>query len=550
MCTSLGNFDPHIFQKKLVAMSHDMRARQKRFHRNKRQHGVGQNPHRRRDEFSLRERFLCQVACFQVLFLGWSIGSVHPWAQYVNLGLALTGFCGLFLPDRHTLRWDSRKMGFRLLPISPVFWLGLMFCVYVGVQCFNFSWSYEETLTEVWHKDASAPSGFDSEMVEGWKIEGQDHVAWLPSGVKSPFFKQGSFKDLKHVNPARVLLMAVPVWLWACVLTVGLQRRHALRLILWTAALGGSLMAFLGIVQSLTKAKGILWIIPSSNGAFFGTFIYPNHAAAFLCLTLSVTLALAFYHHRRSTRKLLRSGPHYILVFLGLIVFLGLVISGSRAGMVLGGAVLAFGVCTALVRIIGGGDDFRQGITLGILGAISLGFGMYAVVNFSNLTEIFSDFETLEKGAGSPDIAQRLQVHGATWDSFKDNKVFGTGAGSFRYFFPFSQQKHPELQDLYFEHAHNDYLQSLMEYGIVGFLPLFFFFLFLFGKALLAAVVRPAVNLSLLAGILAFCMHAWVDFPAQSPSVLLLAVFILAIINRWGAIDVMKHRIGDGSSAS
>ena len=72
---------------------------------------------------------------------------------------------------------------------------------------------------------------------------------------------------------------------------------------------------------------------------------------------------------------------------------------------------------------------------------------------------------------------------------------------------------------------------------------IFLFFFALAVPAVLASLVRPSVHFSMLAGVLAFCLHAWWDFPAQCPSVLLLLVFILVIIGRLGTLDVSKQRI-------
>ena len=47
---------------------------------------------------------------------------------------------------------------------------------------------------------------------------------------------------------------------------------------------------------------------------------------------------------RAVLEKDLRSGPHYILVFLSLILLLALILSHSKAGIVLGLAVAGFGV--------------------------------------------------------------------------------------------------------------------------------------------------------------------------------------------------------------
>ena len=518
-------------------MSHDMKSRRKEFQRNKRLYGVEDSSRRRTKDLSPRENFISCVACLQVFLLAWSLGSMHLWAQYVNLALSVVAVFGFFLPGMHSLRWDNRITGIRIFPRSALFWLGLVFVCYVGVQCFNNSWKYQQSTTEIWRVDTDAPDGLVQETREGWQLVKQDHISWLPSGVEMPYGEMNS--------GFRTLILTLPVWLWACVLISGISHRRTLRFILWSMVLGGTSMALLGAVQRLSGTDQIFWFIPSSNSAFFGSFIYPNHAAAFLYLILGVAMGLAFYHHSQSVRKLLRSGPHYILIFFWLILFLGLLFSQSKAGLVLGSGIFLLGIGIALVRMLGQGSDFRQGITLGILSVLGLGFGIYALIHFVNLGEIFTDFETLQGGSKSPTVLQRVDLQKATWEAFKGNKWFGTGAGSFRYHFPFTQQKYVGLRPGhdYFEYAHSDYLQSLMEFGLLGCFPLFLFFLTLIVPAVLASRVRPSVYFSMLAGVLAFCLHAWWDFPAQCPSVLLLLVFILVIIGRWGTLDASKQRI-------
>ncbi len=516
-----------------------MRERRREFRRNKRLHGLDGGSRRRGSDSTVRESVIGWVACAQVLFLAWNLGSMHTWAQLVNTALAAVAFIGLCLPGKHALRWDSRASGIRLLPGSGVFWLGLVFVAYVGVQGFNHSWKYQETVEEVWIDNPRAENPLVKEERIGWQLVPSQCRGWLPSSVKMPYGQSGAAVGL--------LPIVVPAWLWACVLTMGLERRRTLRKILWTAVLGGAAMALFGIVQRLAGMDKMFgWVTPS-NAEFFGTFIYPNHGAAFLYLLLGIAIALAFHAHARSTRKDLRSGPHYILVFLGLVLLLGLVLSHSKAGIVLGIAVAAFGAVASLVRMLGQGSDFRQGITIGILIVCGLGFATYAFFNSVDVGRLLTDFKTLGAGAQSVPVEERVELQQATWKAFAENRWFGTGAGSFRYYFPFVQQD-PGFQllgpgDKYYEYAHSDYLQTLMEYGILGVVPLGLFCLVLLLGALRATLLRPVVHLGMLAGVAALALHAWWDFPLQCPSVLLLLVFILAIIARWGVIDGQQFRI-------
>ena len=123
-----------------------MKSRRKEFQRNKRLYGVEDSSRRRTKDLSPRENFISCVACLQVFLLAWSLGSMHLWAQYVNLALSVVAVFGFFLPGMHSLRWDNRITGIRIFPRSALFWLGLVFVCYVGVQCFNNSWKYQQWL--------------------------------------------------------------------------------------------------------------------------------------------------------------------------------------------------------------------------------------------------------------------------------------------------------------------------------------------------------------------------------------------------------------------
>lgn len=530
-------------------MDKSIRKRRKDFEKNKRIMGVHRHHHgKRSDGLTTREKWITSVATFQVFFLAWSLGSMQVWAQWANLGIAGVAFLGLLIPDEKAMRGDGLR-GISVLLRSPVFWFGALFAGYVGIQCGNYSWQYEllveeEEIVEIDIGDGSEREVdramrriSDAPQEKAWHILPVDNTKYpnLPTSVDAPFEK---------MNAARVLLMFEPVWLWACILSLGLHKRRGLRRILWAAVLGGSSMALLGMIQRLTGAEGILWSIETSNPAFFGMFIYPNHGAAYMYIILGIAIGLAMYHQQRAAQEFLRSGPHYLLAFLCVILFLGLVFSRSRAGLVLGMGVSLVGGCIIAIKLMGKGQDMRQGIVLGIMAVLGLGFAGYSVMNFADIGSLLMDYERLQ-GAGSPDLNLRLKLQEATWEGFRKNHWFGTGAGSFQYRFPFVQQYYPELGigQRFFVHAHNDYLQVLMEYGIIGSLLLAGFFGSLLWKAVVSIRYRSAMQVCMMAGVGAFCLHAWWDFPAFCQSILLMVVFVLAIMGSWGESERIKQRI-------
>jgi len=126
-----------------------------------------------------------------------------------------------------------------------------------------------------------------------------------------------------------------------------------------------------------------------------------------------------------------------------------------------------------------------------------------------------------------------------------DNPITGYGFGSFQYVYP-AQQKN------YFEtypdsklmpwarrsfHAHNEYLQTALETGFVGLLLAGFGvgcllrLGFLMQRATLSNS-RLVVQWAILMGIVAYLLHAFVDFPLRVPPITLYFIGLLAL---WSA---------------
>ena len=139
-------------------MDRSIRKRRKDFERNKRRMGVQRSGRRRMDVLSGREKWISTIAGFQVFFLAWNLGSMHAWAQWVNLGLALLGFLGLLIPDATALPRQGLQGMARLFG-SPVFWFGGLFLAYVGVQCTNHSWMYEVVIPDASIQEVAGEEG-------------------------------------------------------------------------------------------------------------------------------------------------------------------------------------------------------------------------------------------------------------------------------------------------------------------------------------------------------------------------------------------------------
>ncbi|MDZ4355380.1 MAG: hypothetical protein U1B84_03020 [Variovorax sp.] len=137
------------------------------------------------------------------------------------------------------------------------------------------------------------------------------------------------------------------------------------------------------------------------------------------------------------------------------------------------------------------------------------------------------------------DDAVRALTREATWQGALAFWPLGSGLGSYAWVFPRFQS--PEVGYYLLDLAHNDYLQILMETGVLG-LAAMMLALALMGRRVLqlfraargtsswSSANRLAVACGL--GLLATLLHAWVDYPFRIPANAMLTAFLLGVFLR------------------
>ncbi|PJF20531.1 MAG: hypothetical protein CUN56_15700, partial [Phototrophicales bacterium] len=103
-------------------------------------------------------------------------------------------------------------------------------------------------------------------------------------------------------------------------------------------------------------------------------------------------------------------------------------------------------------------------------------FAIAVALSLINQTRGREQFEEMSYFIKTPQNEARYHVTLATLDMFKDKPVWGWGANSFQYVFPDYQKdypaiwRHPAVKNARWswKDAHNDWVQILAEYGIVG----------------------------------------------------------------------------------
>jgi hypothetical protein len=240
-----------------------------------------------------------------------------------------------------------------------------------------------------------------------------------------------------------------------------------------------------------------------------GSFGIPNSMAAFLLLLIPVTLAVAW---RRETSRAERIGAGIISV----VFFGGLILTVSR------GPWLALAAALAVWPLVRRGRSWRWrlGMAAGVVAvAVALGALLYATVPG---VRVRLDGLVQDRGEKTRPIIWR-----AAWQLWQDAPVWGTGAGSYNVLF---ERYRPERFWDEPQWAHNDYLNTLSDYGAAG------FGLFFGGVAIVAAgaarrgrkepgdergIPRAAFGV----GLLAFALALMVDFHLKLPALAMLVAW-------------------------
>jgi O-antigen ligase len=254
-----------------------------------------------------------------------------------------------------------------------------------------------------------------------------------------------------------------------------------------------------------------------------GPFGIPNSFAAFLLLLLP---ALGYLGFSRGVCAPVRTLARWLTLVLGF----GFVLTISRGGWIaLALALIIWPLMMGRVRWAR-----RLGLSAAMLGAVLV----TGAILFGALPKARGRFAILMTDAGE---RARPIMWKASWELFRAEPAWGTGAGSYNVLF----EKHrPEQFRDEPQWAHNEYLNTLSDYGAVG-------FILFFGPCAVIAFrcVRrseitdrevdwnedPAFALALGVGLIAFAVQLLVDFHFKIPALAMTAATVsgLAVGVMW-----------------
>ena len=275
-----------------------------------------------------------------------------------------------------------------------------------------------------------------------------------------------------------------------------------------TVVLTACVLTLAALVQAAsaepTRIYG-LWK-PQWDWGVFGPYVSRNHFAGYLAMAIPVAVGFAAesalqvrrsWAHRRSGWVALGDPAGIAALRRGaaaMVLMVGLLASHSRGGL------LAFGAASlSLVALLR-----RWRAILLPLAAAVLVIGLFWV-----------DVETTRTAFETRGLRQsRLELWGDAARMFPRFPVFGAGFNAFGT--SYTQYQTIARYEWYGE-AHNEYLQALLDLGIVGAVLVAALLWWLLRAGVRAAAATP-LDAGVLGAILAGCIHNVVDFNWQIPA--------------------------------
>lgn len=438
---------------------------------------------------------LCAIvqALLLVLFLSWRFGGMEPFAREVAGWLCLPAPIITWLAWRQadgTLRRHFRRI------VWPLSALALL----VLVSLFNPN-------MRILFSDGR-PAG----LVIREPIQFLPSTA-LPSDTAADFLLN-----------AGLILVGLNLF-------ISRPSRPQQRFLLGIIAANATVLACVGSLFKLGHATAILGQFPSPNPRFFATFFYYNHWGAFALLGAAAAAGLALHHHHRAPNGDWAHTPAPLFGALTILLLLSLPLGGGR-GSVAAGLTLAL---ILGIRLVLGGERSRERRGARLMTAVLVMIGFAAATLWlardslrALLDKTTAQVATMRTG-GLGEV--RLPLYKDTWKLVEAKPIYGWGWHSFRYAFRQVQsfdarmeneQKEPSV----FLDAHSDWLQLLVELGLVG-AALAAGTLFGIARVASRHWWRLSPAFEIVAGLVCLGLLAAVDFPFACPAVVVTAWILL-----------------------
>ncbi len=336
---------------------------------------------------------------------------------------------------------------------------------------------------------------------------------------------------------AVIQLVIYLIFLVAALVCINSQKR--LRKMIYTIIIFGAAWAFFGIIQWLSQIGSlepyIYGVRPVKHAFPFASFINKHHFAAFMEMTIGLTLSLLYGESTKRDKRLL-------LIIAIVLMGSGLILTSSRGGILSLLGVIGFVTIFNLFSNKGKAKQADENPPAAKSRKFLLiGASLTLILVLLGSVIFLGGEGALMRGTGLSKQAEisngRFHFWQTALQNIKDHPIIGTGLDSFGVAFTKYDSWNGNIR---VEQSHNEYLQILSDAGILGFACVIAFIILLFKQGLRIVNhssdrFRRGVAMGALAGCFGIIIHSFFDFPLRTPSnaffFLILAVLATCSIN-------------------
>lgn len=332
--------------------------------------------------------------------------------------------------------------------------------------------------------------------------------------------------EIEYVARAEMIQVVTYAFLFLATVN-NLHRQESAQIITLTLVFLAMAIAFYGVYQFVTNSNRV-WALQSPyphRGT--GTFISPNNLAGFLEMILPLALAYTITSRMKAL-------PRIFTGYAAVVILAGIVVTVSRGSWIASGLAL----CIFFAVLM-----FHHTHRVPALALLALFIS--GALFFSPHDPFFiSRVKSLKETSNGISRNSRYVIWHAAVQLWHENPVWGIGPAHFDYRFG---KYRPEIIQRSPDRVHNDYLNTLTDFGIVGLGLVLSAVIAVFFCAIWTwRYVRGSPNtlgehrsnklalvLGASIGLVAILIHSCVDFNMHIPANAILAVTLMALLSSY-----------------